>query len=125
MDEKREKLSNLYQIWIMRFYIFILLFSCWACSDSKPSNRLSEDQMAEILADIHLDEGKISAMNIVSADSSVILYNRLERATLKRHRVDSTAFAKSFASYVQEPQDFIDLYQKVNAALAHKQMLKK
>jgi hypothetical protein len=121
LDEKREKLSNLYQIWIMRFLIIIVLLACWSCSDSKPSNRLPEDQMAEILADIHLDEGKISSMNIVSADTSVILYNRLERATLKRHGVDSTAFALSFASYVQEPKDFIDLYQKVNAALAKKQ----
>lgn len=105
----------------MRFLIIIVLLSCWSCSDSKPSDRLPEDQMAEILADIHLDEGKISSMNIVSADTSVILYNRLERATLKRHGVDSTAFALSFASYVQEPKDFIDLYQKVNAALAKKQ----
>lgn len=105
----------------MRFYIFILLLACLSCSDSKPTNRLPEDQMAEILADIHLDEGKISALNIVSADTSVILYNQLERATLKRHGVDSTVFAKSFSSYVQEPQDFIDLYQKVNAALARKQ----
>jgi hypothetical protein len=45
----------------------------------------------------------------------------LERATLKKHGVDSTVFAKSFSSYVQEPQDFIDLYRKVNAALAKKQ----
>jgi len=105
----------------MRFYILILLLACLSCSDSKPSNRLPEDQMAEILADIHLDEGKISALNIVSADTSVILYNQLERATLKKHGVDSTVFAKSFSSYVQEPQDFIDLYRKVNAALAKKQ----
>ena len=125
LDEKREKLSNLYQIWFMRFYIFILLLACWACSDSASSNRLPEDQMAEILADIHLDEGKISAMNIVSADTSVILYNQLERATLKRHGVDSTVFTNSFASYVQEPQDFMELYQKVNEALAKKQLLKK
>jgi hypothetical protein len=69
LDEKREKLSNLYQIWFMRFYILILLLACLSCSDSKPSNRLPEDQMAEILADIHLDEGKISALNIVSADT--------------------------------------------------------
>jgi hypothetical protein len=121
LDEKREKLSNLYQIWFMRFYILILLLACLSCSDSRPSNRLPEDQMAEILADIHLDEGKISALNIVSADTSVILYNQLERATLKKHGVDSTVFAKSFSSYVQEPQDFIDLYKKVNAALAKKQ----
>lgn len=125
LDEKPEKLSNLYQIWFMRFYIIILFFACWSCSDSTPSNRLPEDKMAEVLADIHLDEGKVSALNIVSADTSVILYNQLERATFKRHGVDSTVFAKSFASYVQEPQDFIDLYQKVNAALAKKQLLKK
>jgi hypothetical protein len=49
----------------------------------------------------------------------------LERATLKRHGIDSTRFAKSFASYVEEPQDFIDLYKKVNASLAKKQKLKK
>ena len=121
MDEKREKLSNLYQIWFMRFYIIILFLACLSCSDSTPANLLPEEQMAEILADIHLDEGKISAMNIVSADTSVILYNQLERATLKKHGVDSTVFVNSFALYVQEPQDFIDLYQKVNVALAKKQ----
>lgn len=105
----------------MRFYILFLLLACLSCSDSNPTNRLPEDQMAEILADIHLDEGKISSMNIVSADTSVILYNQLERATLKKHGVDSTVFVNSFAAYVQEPQDFIDLYQKVNAVLARKQ----
>ena len=125
LDEKREKLSNLYQIWVMRFYFIIVLLACWGCSNSGPSNRLSEDQMAEVLADIHLDEGKISSMNIVSADTSVILYNQLERATLKKHGIDSTVFVNSFASYVQEPQDFIDLYQKVNAVLAKKQLVKK
>lgn len=108
----------------MRFYLFVLILACWACTDSKSTNRIPVNQMAEILADIHLDEGKISALNIVSVDTSVILYNQLERATLKRHGVDSTLFASSFASYVQEPQDFIDLYKRVNAALAKKQQKK-
>lgn len=95
------------------------------CSNSSSKNRLPEDKMAEILADIHLDEGKISSMNIVSADTSVILYNRLERATMKRHGVDSTFFANSFALYVQEPEDFVQLYQKVNTILAKKQQQRK
>lgn len=125
LGEKREKLSNLCQNWFMRFYIIIVLLAAWGCSNSDPSNRLSEELMAEVLADIHLDEGRISAMNIVSADTSVILYNQLERATLKKHGIDSTVFVNSFAAYVQEPQDFINLYQKVSAALVKKQLIKK
>lgn len=76
--------------------------------------------MAAVLADIHIDEATISAMNIVGADSNLLMYNRLERATFKRHQVDSAQFTQSFSSYVQEPKDFIRLYEKVNQYVQQK-----
>lgn len=57
--------------------------------------------MAEILVDIHLDEVKISRMEIISADTNLLLYHELEKATLKKHDIDSASFVKSFNSYVE------------------------
>lgn len=39
--------------------------------------------MAQILVDIHLDEVKISSMEIISADTNLLLFHQLEKVTLK------------------------------------------
>ncbi len=81
--------------------------------------------MAQILADIHLDEANIGSMGVSSMDSSLVMYHFLERRTFKRHGVDSLSFVKSFESYAQEPDDFIRLYAQVKEVVAEKRKLAK
>jgi hypothetical protein len=47
----------------------------------------------------------------------------LEKATFKKHAVDSASFVKSFNSYVREPKDFIELYERVNEILKDRKKL--
>lgn len=96
-------------------YLFIVLgFIVFSCQNDRNRNRLDQEKMAQILVDIHLDEVKISSMEIISADTNLLLFHQLEKATLKKHDIDSVSFVKSFNSYVREPKDFIDLYERVN-----------
>lgn len=96
-------------------YLFVVLgLVVFSCQNDRNQNRLDQEKMAQILVDIHLDEVKISNMEIISADTNLLLYHQLEKATLKKHAIDSASFVKSFNSYVREPKDFINLYERVN-----------
>lgn len=105
-------------------YLFIVLgFIVFSCQNDRNRNRLDQEKMAQILVDIHLDEVKISSMEIISADTNLLLFHQLEKVTLKKHDIDSVSFVKSFNSYVREPKDFIDLYERVNEIMKERKKL--
>jgi len=105
-------------------YLFVFLgLLVFSCQNDRNRNRLEKEKMAEILVDIHLDEVKINNMAIISADTNLLLYHHLEKATFKKHHVDSAAFVMSFNSYVREPKDFIDLYERVNEIMKDRKKL--
>ena len=105
-------------------YLFVALsLLVFSCQNDQNRNRLEQEKMAEILVDIHLDEVKISRMEIISADTNLLLYNQLEKATFKKHAIDSASFVKSFNSYVREPKDFIELYERVNEIMKDRKKL--
>lgn len=98
----------------MKYLAFALLFLLASCSPSGTEERLDQEKMAQILVDIHADEAKISGMEIVSADTNLLLFHELEKSTLKKHQIDSVTLVHSFQAYVQEPKEFIKLYERVN-----------
>ncbi len=104
----------------MKFSSLLVLLVLLGCSKSDKPERIEERKMAEILADIHLDEANIGSMGISNMDSSLVMYHFLERKTLKRHGVDSLTFVRSFESYAKEPEDFIQLYAQVKQVVAEK-----
>jgi len=107
----------------MKYLFVVLSFLIFSCQNDQNRNRLDQEKMAEILVDIHLDEVKISSMEIISPDTNLLLYHELEKATLKKHDVDSASFVKSFNSYVREPKDFIELYERVNEMMKDRKKL--
>jgi hypothetical protein len=107
----------------MKYLFVVLSLLVFSCQNDQNRNRLEQEKMAEILVDIHLDEVKISRMEIISADTNLLLYNQLEKATFKKHAIDSASFVKSFNSYVREPKDFIELYERVNEIMKDRKKL--
>ncbi|MEY4611963.1 MAG: hypothetical protein RL246_2282 [Bacteroidota bacterium] len=98
----------------MKYLACALLFLLASCTKLGDEERLDQEKLAQILVDIHLDEAKISGMEIVSVDSNMLLFNALEKSTLKKHQIDSVTLIHSFHAYVREPKDFIKLYERVN-----------
>ena len=107
----------------MKYLFVVLVLVVFSCQNDQNRNRLDQEKMAEILVDIHLDEVKISRMEIISPDTNLLLYHQLEKATLKKHSIDSASFVKSFDSYVREPKDFIKLYERVNEIMKDRKKL--
>ena len=107
----------------MKYLFVVLVLVVFSCQNDQNQNRLDQEKMAEILVDIHLDEVKISRMEIISADTNLLLYHQLEKATLKKHGIDSASLVKSFDSYVREPKDFIKLYERVNEIMKDRKKL--
>jgi hypothetical protein len=104
----------------MKYLGLAFLFLMVSCSKSVREDRLEQEKMAQILVDIHIDEAKISGMEIVSADTNLLLFHALEKSTLKKHRVDSVTLVHSFHAYVREPKEFIKLYERVNEIMGQR-----
>jgi Na+-translocating ferredoxin:NAD+ oxidoreductase RnfG subunit len=85
-----------------------------ACVNESSSDRLEQEQMAQVLADIHIDEALIQNLHVGNSDTSLVLYHELSQQTLKKRGLDSSQVAKSYGSYVKDPAAFIKLYTRVN-----------
>ena len=107
----------------MKYLYVVLGLVVFSCQNDQNRNRIDQEKMAQILVDIHLDEVKISSMEIISADTNLLLYHQLEKAMLKKYAIDSVRFVKSFNSYVREPKEFIDLYERVNEIMKDRKKL--
>ena len=96
--------------------LFLALSACgfYSCSSESDNNRLEQERMAQVLADIHIDEAIIQNMHVGNSDTSLVLYHELSKQTLKKHGLDSTQVAKSLGSYVKDPAAFVKLYTRVN-----------
>jgi hypothetical protein len=98
----------------MKKGLFLLFLVVFGCTGESPSDRLEQERMAQILADIHIDEARIQNMHLGNSDTALVLYHELSQQTLKKRGLDSTQVAKSYGSYVKDPTAFVKLYTRVN-----------
>lgn len=69
--------------------------------------------MSAILTEIHLAEARVSRMSLGSADSSNIVYKRLEKQIFKKLKVDTSAYTKSYVYYSSHPRQMETIYTKI------------
>jgi hypothetical protein len=98
----------------MKKGFFLLLLALSGCVEETASDRLDQEKMAQILADVHIDEATIQNMHLGNADTSLVLYHELSKISLKKRGLDSATVSKSFGSYVKDPEAFVKLYTRVN-----------
>jgi uncharacterized membrane protein len=109
-------------------FLALGVFAFSSCSDKSDKDRLEQEKMAQILADIHIDEAIVQNMNVGSIDTALVLYHEMSKLTLKKRGLDSTKVSKSLQSYVKDPDAFIKLYTRVNEIIEErgkKALLKK
>lgn len=98
----------------MRYLIsaLLMIFS-FACADEQaPPGVLTEDEMVMILKDIHLTEGKVSALPI-TYDSSQTLYRLMEREVFLKHEVSDSVFTESMRYYLKDAGIMDRIYARV------------
>jgi DNA-directed RNA polymerase len=112
--ERNNPMKRQLAIWLC---LCLLLVRCTSNGPTelgaKPANLVDEDKMADILAEVHLSEARISKMAIGSADTSAILFKRLHTNTLKKFGVDTASYTQSFVYYSARPGKLAKIYEQV------------
>jgi hypothetical protein len=91
------------------------LFSFWlfSCNPNRvPAGILSEDEMVNVLIDIQLTEGMVSAIPI-PYDSSQVLYSLLEKDVFIKHGVEDSVFMNSLLFYLEDAAKIDKIYARV------------
>ncbi len=102
-----------------------LLAACTAPDDKRPDNLIPDDQMADILTEVHLAEARVSRFSLRSIDSSNIAYKHLESQIFKKFGVDTATYRKSYIFYSSHPADMEAIYQRVTEKLKKQTEAKK
>ena len=103
---------------VLAYLILIAITSC--DSNSKPDGLISEDEMVNILIDIHMTEGLASSLPIFY-DSSQVIYALLEREIFIEHDVTDSVFTSSMIYYLQDPSTMDRIYGRVVDSLVVKE----
>ncbi len=94
-----------------------------SCGDrNKPKGLLSEDQMVQIMVDIHMAEGLSSSLP-VSYDSSRKLYPMFEHRVFEKHQVEDSVYRKSLQHYLRDAKKMEELYGRVVDSLNVKEKI--
>jgi len=104
---------------VKKIFFFPLLLTV-ACSQSPkpPPGTLTEDQMINILIDIHVAEAKANSASLRSQDSVAVYYKVLEREVFKKHGVDSVKYYSSYRYYMQHLKQMDQIYAAVVDSLS-------
>jgi hypothetical protein len=110
------------------FFLIILIFLFGSCDTGvirvkKPKNLISQDEIAEVLADIHIAEASIQLEN--SEDDSIRqTYINYYNAVFEKHNISREAFTASMDYYFKNPEKLEIIYDNVTEILSTKRGVK-
>jgi|1185.fasta_scaffold48444_2 hypothetical protein len=117
------KLTSLFKIKNQLFLILIVLFTSCSTSDSTiiPDNVLSKEEMAGVLADVHILEAamNLNISNAIQSEND----NREETvlSILKKNGVTKEKYEESFRFYSEHPKLFAEVYKLILSNLSELQ----
>lgn len=100
--------------------LFALIVALVACDEPmvpKPEHLVKEDDMIDMLVDIHLAEAtyiKFRYDSIMKDNSSINFYY----SVLDKYQVPDSVFERSFVFYASTPKKFDKMYRKVTSRLS-------
>lgn len=113
---------------IPRPFLLLALFvvGLLACDgdDSPPGDLIPQDKMAEILTEIHVAEARVTHLQLRSQDSSVFVYDKLQKRIWKENKVDTSLYRKSYTYYTSHPALLTEIYDEVEKNLATREKKK-
>lgn len=98
----------------------------WACQPTTtdqtqpPDNLIPADKMVLILTEVHIAESRVSKLGLSAADSSAMIYRRLERQIYRKLAVDTAAYHRSYTYYAANPTKLEAIYKEVVKNLQEK-----
>lgn len=109
-----------YRMRIYKVLFFLGLLGLMACGKSVPSGIIPPDEMAPLIADLHIVDGTLYN-KAQTADTLYKYGSGSYSLVFKMHHIDSAQFNKSFRYYVnKQPKLFVEVYSKAIAIIQAK-----
>ncbi len=107
----------------MRKYLYLsiilLLFACAPEKPKAPADALTQQQMSDVLADMHLADAISSGkMGTDSANQAAVNYREV---IYKKHNTNHQQFTESFNFYKEHPILMDSIYAEVITKLSNKE----
>ena len=102
---------------LILFFLIILFFSC---KDQKDQMLISEDDMVNILIDIHSVDGVLNTIDFPYTDTILRAENYYNNILIKHH-ITRQEFDSALSQYVQNKIIYLRVYDKVIAQIRTKQ----
>ncbi|MEZ4774845.1 MAG: DUF4296 domain-containing protein [Bacteroidia bacterium] len=93
--------------WLIAVMILLL-----GCGENKPEGIIPEEEMAAVLADIHIMEG-VGDANIRQIKARKNFREDMHDEILKKHGLDRATFFKSYEYYIKNPILMDSMYYRM------------
>ena len=92
---------------------FILLIGC---KEERPEGVLDKGTMTNIIIDVYIGEGKVSALN-VKRDSSLRVFEAYEQLIYDKYAIEKSDYKQSVSYYYDNPEQLDEIYEAVMDSL--------
>lgn len=89
--------------------------------DVEPADLISEEEMIDVLIDVHITESALSLKNF-HRDSSLKLFTYYKADIFKEHQISEKQFQESFDYYARHSKQFDHMYEVVIDSLKVKEV---
>lgn len=96
---------------------FICFVFVVACSEEKPKDILSQEEMTSVILDIYIGEGKVTTLS-VPRDSALTLFEVYEEKIFQKYDLDKERYKKSLSWYFDHPEELEVIYDNVLDSLS-------
>jgi len=102
---------------LLQTSIFSICFiALVACKEERPEGILDKGTMTNIIIDVYIGEGKVSALN-VQRDSSLIVFDAYEKLIYSKYAVEKETYKNSLSYYYNNPEQLDEIYEAVMDSL--------
>lgn len=91
----------------------ILALSACGNDGDRPKNLIPPQTMVLILRDVHRGEQQVSQLGLRAQDSSLVVFQALERRIYRKYGYDTATYRLSYMHYAARPEEFKRIYQAV------------
>ena len=117
------KHSTYTSTYLVAFSFFVLILT--SCNTKKTEQKiLTAEEMASVLTDIYILEGKLNALRIPK-DSSEYLFKTIEPTIFAEHGIDSTDYKRSFESYLTDYKKLNRVFELVVDSLSNRELVQR
>jgi hypothetical protein len=95
--------------------LFLLAVSC--TKSKRPSDILTDEQMAAIMVEVYLAESRVNGA-LIPRDSGVGVFRPFEKRLLEGRGIPDSVLKKTYAYYLAHPSEFEKVYDSVIDSLA-------